>query len=120
VSEQVKPDPDDYCMCKKCHDTYALRDGFDPTDYCDLCAHSVVESLTTENAQLKQDRDHLDEQCRFILQAKNRAHARIAGLKNELEVLRVSKSTEACEVQRQRIVELEKELTRLRNIGGVK
>lgn len=31
--------------CKKCKRDYALRDGCDPTPYCDECAHILVEKL---------------------------------------------------------------------------
>jgi hypothetical protein len=31
--------------CRECGDTYTLRDGCDPSDYCDPCAQGVVLSL---------------------------------------------------------------------------
>ncbi len=31
--------------CKKCGQFYALREGQDPTTYCDECAHVVIEEL---------------------------------------------------------------------------
>lgn len=32
-------------VCKKCEEEYSLRDGYEPTDYCDSCAHEVVQDL---------------------------------------------------------------------------
>lgn len=31
--------------CNRCGDTYALRDGCDPTPECDSCAHSALAEL---------------------------------------------------------------------------
>lgn len=29
--------------CQRCHELYMLRDGEEPTKYCDQCAHEIVE-----------------------------------------------------------------------------
>lgn len=34
--------------CKRCGSHYELRDGYDPTPFCDECAHLEVERLTIE------------------------------------------------------------------------
>lgn len=36
-------EPDDEHACKRCGDSYALREGCDPTPLCDPCAHAVIE-----------------------------------------------------------------------------
>ena len=35
----------DHEDCKRCHAVATVRDGCDPTDYCDLCAQELVEEL---------------------------------------------------------------------------
>jgi hypothetical protein len=32
-------------QCQKCGDHYALRDGCDPTSFCDTCAQTVISNL---------------------------------------------------------------------------
>jgi len=32
-------------ICKRCEEEYSLRDGCEVTDYCDSCAHEVVQDL---------------------------------------------------------------------------
>lgn len=31
--------------CANCHEDYSLRDGCDPTRYCDACAHTLLEQM---------------------------------------------------------------------------
>lgn len=31
--------------CKKCEAEYSLRDGYEPTDYCDECAQAIAVEL---------------------------------------------------------------------------
>jgi len=45
--------------CELCGSPYALRDGCEPTPYCDACAHVAVERLTRELAAVKAERDAL-------------------------------------------------------------
>ncbi len=49
------PDPenDSETCCKSCGDEYALREGCDPTKYCDQCAHKIVERVELELDQLR-------------------------------------------------------------------
>lgn len=35
-------------VCGTCGESYALREGQDPTRYCDACAHQAVEDLLVE------------------------------------------------------------------------
>lgn len=42
------PENDSETCCKSCGDEYALRDGQEPTKYCDQCAHKIVERLEIE------------------------------------------------------------------------
>lgn len=39
--------------CKRCHEPMMLRDGCEPTPYCDNCAHALVEEHETEIARLE-------------------------------------------------------------------
>ena len=32
-------------ICERCEDEYSLRDGMEPTKYCDACAHQTVSEL---------------------------------------------------------------------------
>jgi hypothetical protein len=50
----LDPDPenDSETCCKACGDEYELREHSEPTKYCDLCAHKVVERLERENKTL--------------------------------------------------------------------
>lgn len=34
--------------CSKCGNYYELRDGCEPTKYCDQCAHDVLDSVSAE------------------------------------------------------------------------
>lgn len=34
--------------CARCHNVYELRDGCEPTKYCDPCAHERVAELEAE------------------------------------------------------------------------
>jgi hypothetical protein len=34
--------------CAKCHEEYALRDGQEPTEFCDECAHKVIDELRAQ------------------------------------------------------------------------
>ena len=51
----LDPDPenDSETCCKSCGDEYELRDGEEPTKYCDHCAHKIVERLEHEIEELK-------------------------------------------------------------------
>ena len=42
LSDEEAVDED---TCAKCGDTYALRDGCDPSKYCDICAQAIVSEL---------------------------------------------------------------------------
>ena len=44
---------DEPTRCRKCGSHYNLRDGEDPTPYCDWCAHKVVDELRREVEALK-------------------------------------------------------------------
>lgn len=39
--------------CERCHESYYLRDGMDPTPNCDTCAHEIVQELRAENERLE-------------------------------------------------------------------
>lgn len=41
--------------CQRCGDEYSLRDGDDPTPYCDRCAHVVIEEQDAEIARLRDE-----------------------------------------------------------------
>lgn len=43
--------------CARCHDEYSLRDGMDPTKYCDECAQARVSEL---EPMLKKLRDFIE------------------------------------------------------------
>lgn len=52
MKEQQHPDLDDILgvvdgdqeyECQRCHELYLLRDGDQPTKYCDHCAHKIIE-----------------------------------------------------------------------------
>jgi len=51
-SKEIMPTPltdgweEDKCVCRKCGHAYALREGCDPTPFCDACAHDEVDRLT--------------------------------------------------------------------------
>ncbi len=45
--------PERNTVCRMCGDEYMLRDGCDPTKYCDLCSHKAVKNLERENRKLK-------------------------------------------------------------------
>jgi uncharacterized Zn ribbon protein len=34
--------------CARCHEEYALRDGQEPTEFCDECAHKVIDELRAQ------------------------------------------------------------------------
>jgi len=46
---------DEPTRCRKCGSHYNLRDGEDPTPYCDWCAHKVVDELTAKLADAERD-----------------------------------------------------------------
>ena len=39
------------CCCKRCHSTYSLDDGADPTRYCHPCAQDVLTEIGDAWAQ---------------------------------------------------------------------
>lgn len=39
--------------CQRCGNEYLLRDGDDPTPYCDRCAHAVIEERDAEIERLR-------------------------------------------------------------------
>lgn len=43
----------DETQCKKCGEYYALREGNEPTPFCDVCAHIEVERLSALVAKLR-------------------------------------------------------------------
>jgi len=61
---RTDPDPenDSETCCKCCGDEYALRDGCEPTKYCDLCAHKMVDCLESELAEAKVEVQELRRQ----------------------------------------------------------
>ncbi len=40
-------------ICKSCGSYYTLRDGCDPTDYCDDCTHRMLNYRDREIAKLR-------------------------------------------------------------------
>ena len=59
TEDDPDPENDSETCCKSCGEEYALRDGEEPTKYCDHCAHKVVERLELELAALTKERDAL-------------------------------------------------------------
>lgn len=45
--------------CAECGEPYALREGMDPTEFCDVCAHLKVELLTARVAELEAEQEVL-------------------------------------------------------------
>jgi len=41
--EETDSDP----SCARCGDNYSLRDGLEPTRFCDVCAQTILERLIT-------------------------------------------------------------------------
>lgn len=41
------------CICERCGDSYSLRDGCEPTPFCDVCAHEVIDTLRAALAEAK-------------------------------------------------------------------
>ena len=48
IIDDPDPENDSETCCKSCGDEYELRDGCEPTKYCDLCAQKVVERVERE------------------------------------------------------------------------
>ena len=61
IIDYPDPENDSETCCKSCGDEYELRDGCEPTKYCDLCAQKVVERIEREldkaTAELEMWRD---------------------------------------------------------------
>lgn len=51
-----------YQECEKCGEEYAVREGCDPTKYCDDCAHTVSE----EHDKIKVQLEWLWKHCRIV------------------------------------------------------
>lgn len=58
---------EDETTCKRCNKTYSLREGCEPTKYCDICAHAALEeaekqiaSLIARLAEAEKDKKRLD------------------------------------------------------------
>lgn len=49
----MNEDEDGSPVCAKCGDNYTLREHSDPTEFCDKCAHDVVDALRAENERLR-------------------------------------------------------------------
>jgi uncharacterized Zn ribbon protein len=47
-----EPDHDGH-ICERCESEYSLRDGQDPTRYCDECAQVVVEEQAAQIERLR-------------------------------------------------------------------
>ena len=45
--------------CERCQSIYAVRDGMDPTRFCDACTHEVVDKLKEQIIAVKFQRDQL-------------------------------------------------------------
>ena len=43
--------------CMRCHQTMLIRDGEEPTEFCDHCAHEMLSELSA----LREERDRLRE-----------------------------------------------------------
>lgn len=73
----------DECVCARCRCDYAQRDGSEPGEYCDPCAHVMVDELEAELAELRvgmQRRGALLEQGASVLDAMERKLNELATL----------------------------------------
>lgn len=65
--------------CEKCGDEYWLKDGMEPSKYCDPCAQEVVISLEARVAELEAEKQksaqewlHLDAANRTLIEENKR------------------------------------------------
>lgn len=61
--------------CKRCRQDYSVRDGCDPTKYCDDCAHEVVEKLERRVEVLKREFEKLQTDNAALLAVAKAAKA---------------------------------------------
>lgn len=70
-------DPDH--RCTRCRDTYSLRDGCEPTAYCDDCAQALVEkyesAIRAHRDQVGHDRCRLDDDQLYAALPEGKAEA---------------------------------------------
>ena len=71
-------------QCERCLKEYSLRDGHEPTKYCDACAHEVAEHADSLAAALKKAclllcNAHVDANCdhRILVATLSAGHAAI-------------------------------------------
>jgi len=84
IEEEASP-----TECRMCKREYALRDGEEPTEYCDRCAHEVIDALkenlrneVAQNAALKEELTLREKHAQI-------SHANVAALKAELATVRL-------------------------------
>lgn len=59
--------------CEECGDEYDLRDGCDPSKYCDECAQVRVIALEAQNAELLRELRDLSQLARVAMLKANAA-----------------------------------------------
>lgn len=74
MSEQCEFCDDPDCVvptCHKCGDEYTAPLGYDPSKYCDECAHKLVDDHETTIATLTKSLEEAKEQIEMLLGSAN-------------------------------------------------
>jgi len=68
--------------CQMCGQEYCLRDGDEPTPYCDRCVHARIAELEAALSDLIQDFVDADPEKRFVIPTRYMLYNRAAEVLN--------------------------------------